>query len=86
MTYQIPQDRMFEKLVIVLHGFRGISTAEAKDILRETRWTIYDNLAYLFKFGASYKEMRKCAISIFNDYTGLCGENYIDEFIDWSEF
>lgn len=86
MIYETVQDRMFEKLVIVLHGFRGISNAEAKDILRETRWTIYDNLEYLVKHGASYKEMRKCAISIFNDYTGLSGENYIDEFIDWSEF
>lgn len=86
MTYQSPQDLMFEKAVIVLRGFRGISTAEAKDILRETRWAIYDNLDYLYKHGASYKEMLKCAISIFNDYTGLSGENYIHEFIDWSVF
>lgn len=75
---------MFEKLVIVLRGFRHITEEEARDILRETRWTIYDNIEYLYSHGASRNEMIKCATEIFTDYTGLQGKNYITEFIDWS--
>lgn len=84
MTYITKEDRMFEKLVIVLRGFRHMSEEEARDILRETRWTIYDNLEYLYKQGASRNEMLKCATAIFTDYTGLHGKNYIMDFIDWS--
>ncbi len=84
MIYRTKEEVVFEKLVIVLRGMLNITEVEARDILKETRWTIYDNLEYLYKHGASRKEMLKCAISVFTDYTGLCGEDYINDFIDWS--
>lgn len=83
MVYLTKEEQTFEKLVIVLRGMRNITEAEARDILRETRWTIYDNIEYMYKQDASLNEMIECAISIFSDYTGLSGRNYIADFIDW---
>ena len=71
-----------ERLAHLMQKMYKISFGEAYDIVREMLWTISDTRDWMMQRGASTKEIRQAMRSIFQDYTGLSADGWIEHLFD----